>query len=93
MSRRPKPIGEPMAVRYHEQPAGRKFMPARMTRPSPAAPPGADRSPMSTLIDSLENAQLRRAPAFQAGDRVRVHFQVVEETRRRPRLRGRGDQA
>ena len=41
---------------------------------------------MSTLIDSLENAQLRRAPAFQAGDRVRVHFQVVEGTRRRTQV-------
>ena len=41
---------------------------------------------MSTLIDSLENAQLRRAPAFDAGDRVRVHFQVVEGTRRRTQV-------
>ena len=41
---------------------------------------------MSTLIDSLENAQLRRAPAFGAGDRVRVHFQVVEGTRRRTQV-------
>lgn len=41
---------------------------------------------MSTLIDSLESAQLRRAPAFDAGDRVRVHFQVVEGTRRRTQV-------
>jgi large subunit ribosomal protein L19 len=41
---------------------------------------------MSTLIDSLESAQLRRAPAFSAGDRVRVHFQVVEGTRRRTQV-------
>ncbi len=41
---------------------------------------------MSTLIDSLEHAQLRRAPAFGAGDRVRVHFQVVEGTRRRTQV-------
>jgi large subunit ribosomal protein L19 len=41
---------------------------------------------MSTLIDSLEHAQLRRAPAFDAGDRVRVHFQVVEGTRRRTQV-------
>ncbi len=41
---------------------------------------------MSTLIDSLENAQLRRAPTFDAGDRVRVHFQVVEGTRRRTQV-------
>src|SRR5438132_2476106 len=41
---------------------------------------------MSTLIDTLESAQLRRAPAFGAGDRVRVHFQVVEGTRRRTQV-------
>ena len=41
---------------------------------------------MSTVIDSLESAQLRRAPAFTAGDRVRVHFQVVEGTRRRTQV-------
>src|SRR3982751_2457061 len=43
---------------------------------------------MSTVIDSLERAQLRRVPSFQAGDRVRVHFQVVEGTRRRTQLFG-----
>ena len=41
---------------------------------------------MSTVIDSLESAQLRRTPAFDAGDRVRVHFQVVEGTRRRTQV-------
>ena len=41
---------------------------------------------MSTLIDTLERQQLRRVPAFQAGDRVRVHFQVVEGTRRRTQV-------
>jgi large subunit ribosomal protein L19 len=38
---------------------------------------------MSTVIDSLERTQLRRVPAFDAGDRLRVHFQVIEGTRRR----------
>src|ERR1700758_3752530 len=38
---------------------------------------------MSTVIDNLERAQLRRVTQFQAGDRVRVHFQVVEGSRRR----------
>jgi large subunit ribosomal protein L19 len=42
--------------------------------------------PMSGVIDSIERAQLRRVPAFQAGDRVRVHFQVVEGTRRRTQV-------
>jgi large subunit ribosomal protein L19 len=41
---------------------------------------------MSTVIESLERAQLRRVPAFQAGDRVKVHFQVVEGTRRRTQV-------
>jgi len=41
---------------------------------------------MSTVIDSLERAQLRRVPRFQAGDRVKVHFQVIEGTRRRTQI-------
>jgi large subunit ribosomal protein L19 len=41
---------------------------------------------MSTVIDSLERAQLRRVPRFQAGDRLRVHFQVIEGTRRRTQV-------
>jgi large subunit ribosomal protein L19 len=41
---------------------------------------------MSTVIDSLERQQLRRVPNFAAGDRVRVHFQVVEGTRRRTQV-------
>ena len=41
---------------------------------------------MSTVIQSLERAQLRRVPSFQPGDRVRVHFQVVEGTRRRTQV-------
>jgi large subunit ribosomal protein L19 len=38
---------------------------------------------MSSVIDNLERAQLRRVPAFGPGDRVKVHFQVIEGTRRR----------
>jgi large subunit ribosomal protein L19 len=41
---------------------------------------------MSTVIDSLERSQLRRIPRFDAGDRVRVHFQVIEGTRRRTQV-------
>jgi large subunit ribosomal protein L19 len=41
---------------------------------------------MSTVIDTLERAQLRRVPRFAAGDRVRVHFQVIEGTRRRTQV-------
>src|SRR5256886_5801248 len=38
---------------------------------------------MSSVIESIERAQLRRVPSFAAGDRVKVHFQVIEGTRRR----------
>lgn len=41
---------------------------------------------MSTVIDSIERAQLRRVPNFQPGDRVKVHFQVIEGTRRRTQI-------
>jgi large subunit ribosomal protein L19 len=41
---------------------------------------------MSGVIESLERAQQRRVPVFQAGDRVRVHFQVVEGNRRRTQV-------
>jgi large subunit ribosomal protein L19 len=41
---------------------------------------------MSSVIDTIERAQLRTVPDFQAGDRVRVHFQVVEGTRRRTQV-------
>jgi len=41
---------------------------------------------MSGVIESLERAQLRKVPAFQAGDRVKVHFQVIEGTRRRTQV-------
>jgi large subunit ribosomal protein L19 len=39
---------------------------------------------MSSVIDSIERAQLRQGlPKFDPGDRVRVHFQVIEGTRSR----------
>jgi large subunit ribosomal protein L19 len=41
---------------------------------------------MSTIIDSIEQRQMKRVPRFAAGDRVRVHFQVVEGTRRRTQV-------
>ena len=41
---------------------------------------------MSSAIERLERAQLRRVPGFQAGDRLRVHFQVIEGTRRRTQV-------
>ena len=47
---------------------------------------GLDSEPMSTVIENLERAQLRRVPVFDAGDRLRVHFQVIEGTRRRTQV-------
>jgi len=41
---------------------------------------------MSSLIQSFEREQLKNVPAFEPGDRVRVHFQVVEGTRRRTQV-------
>src|SRR3954469_9683822 len=41
---------------------------------------------MSTVIEDLEKRALKQRPRFAAGDRVRVHFQVVEGTRRRTQL-------
>jgi large subunit ribosomal protein L19 len=38
---------------------------------------------MSNVIQDIERAQLRKVPQFKAGDTVRVHFQVIEGTRRR----------
>jgi large subunit ribosomal protein L19 len=38
---------------------------------------------MSSVIENIEHAQLRRVPEFAPGDRVKVHFQVIEGSRRR----------
>jgi large subunit ribosomal protein L19 len=42
---------------------------------------------MSSVIDSIERGQLRQGlPSFDPGDRVRVHFQVIEGNRRRTQV-------
>jgi large subunit ribosomal protein L19 len=41
---------------------------------------------MSTVIESLEQRVLQKRPKFGAGDRVRVHFQVVEGNRKRTQV-------
>ena len=38
---------------------------------------------MSNFIESIERAQMRKVPRFKAGDTLRVHFQVIEGSRRR----------
>jgi large subunit ribosomal protein L19 len=68
-----------MVVRYHSYPR----------RPEPSwqtalGHPGAPSfTVMSSVIETIERAQLRRVPNFSPGDRVKVHFQVIEGTRRR----------
>jgi large subunit ribosomal protein L19 len=42
---------------------------------------------MSSIIDSIERSQLKQGiPGFGAGDRVKVHFQVIEGNRRRTQV-------
>jgi large subunit ribosomal protein L19 len=41
---------------------------------------------MSSIIESIERRQLAKVPRFEPGDRVRVHFQVIEGTRRRTQV-------
>jgi large subunit ribosomal protein L19 len=42
---------------------------------------------MSSVIDSIERAQLKQGlPSFDPGDRVKVHFQVIEGTRKRTQV-------
>jgi large subunit ribosomal protein L19 len=38
---------------------------------------------MSSVIETIERGQLRRVPNFSPGDRVKVHFQVIEGARSR----------
>jgi large subunit ribosomal protein L19 len=42
---------------------------------------------MSSVIDSIERGQLKQGlPSFDPGDRVRVHFQVIEGSRSRTQV-------
>lgn len=42
---------------------------------------------MSTVIQDIESSQLRKGlPSFSPGDRVRVHFLVIEGNRKRPQV-------
>jgi large subunit ribosomal protein L19 len=42
---------------------------------------------MSSVIDSIERSQLRQGlPSFAPGDRVRVHFKVIEGSRERTQV-------
>jgi large subunit ribosomal protein L19 len=39
-----------------------------------------------SVISDIEARQLRQIPVFKAGDTVRVHFQVIEGSRRRTQV-------
>ena len=41
---------------------------------------------MSSVIETLEQRAIKRRPSFGPGDRVRVHFQVIEGERRRTQV-------
>ena len=41
---------------------------------------------MTSVIDSIEQRAIRNHPRFNAGDRVKVHFQVTEGTRSRTQV-------
>jgi large subunit ribosomal protein L19 len=41
---------------------------------------------MSSIIESIERRQTKRIPSFSPGDRVKVHFQVIEGSRRRTQV-------
>ena len=61
-------------------------MPGRRPRPTSAPLHLARRTLstiMSSVIETIERGQLRRVPDFSPGDRVKVHFQVIEGARSR----------
>jgi large subunit ribosomal protein L19 len=41
---------------------------------------------MSSIIESIERRRLNQVPSFAPGDRVKVHFQVIEGERRRTQI-------
>jgi large subunit ribosomal protein L19 len=65
---------------------GSRVPPCNSARGCKPGPTTSDSIFMSTVIDTLERTQLRRVPQFDAGDRLRVHFQVIEGTRRRTQV-------
>jgi large subunit ribosomal protein L19 len=68
-----------LAVRYHCKPRWPGTRQGDQLRPLPHHLFNV----MSSVIETIERAQLRRVPNFAAGDRVKVHFQVIEGSRRR----------
>ncbi len=66
-------------VRYHSSPRA----PSPQGLGTGTVRQGARLSVMSSVIATIERAQLRRVPDFAPGDRVKVHFQVIEGARSR----------
>src|ERR1700694_5443536 len=60
---------------------------AQPRRPRPLSALASQGAPsftvMSSVIETIERGQLRRVPDFAPGDRVKVHFQVIEGARSR----------
>jgi large subunit ribosomal protein L19 len=70
-----------VTVRYYPLGAGRGI-----ARACAAVPLRQRQAIMSGIIESIERRQLARVPGFRPGDRVRVHFQVIEGNRRRTQV-------
>ena len=77
-----------MAAR--REPPAPPVLAAALSLPSPLARRPAAARPfvaMSKVIENLERQHLRKGiPGFEPGDRVKVHFQVVEGNRRRTQV-------
>jgi large subunit ribosomal protein L19 len=69
-----------MVVRYH---CSARWLDPGSGIPPPAINASTSFTVMSSVIETIERAQLRRVPNFEPGDRVKVHFQVIEGARRR----------
>jgi large subunit ribosomal protein L19 len=69
-----------MVVRYH---CSARWPESRWGPSHPAANASTSFTVMSSVIETIERGQLRRVPNFAPGDRVKVHFQVIEGARRR----------
>jgi len=74
------------AFQYHSPPRGRPAQTSPVSVEAGGFSTAADGHTLSTIIESIESRALRPVPRFSAGDRVRVHFQVVEGTRRRTQV-------
>ncbi len=75
----PQAEGPATAFRYYPPPV-------ELLRAGRIPATSNDHEVMSGIIESIERRQLVKVPAFRPGDRVRVHFQVIEGQRRRTQV-------